>query len=163
MSQGAHLLIDGYNVIHAWPSLRGLMAMDLYAAIERLTRDARLIHDTGTTAVTLVFDGQGDAVTIENPGGQPTFAVVYAPQGLSADALIEQMVANGGKRIEMTVVTRDGMIARSVEASGALVITPEAFMDWVKRAEKNQSTDLGNRRRRLDQQWKNNPFNQEGL
>jgi hypothetical protein len=90
-----HLLVDAYNVIHAWPELRALLAAHgPEAAQARLADLLRPIHDAEGWRVSLVFDGRGDAVVVERPGTELTFSHIFSPRGLSADGVIEQLVTN---------------------------------------------------------------------
>jgi hypothetical protein len=90
-----HLLIDAYNVIHAWPTLRAaLLEHGPDAARTQLADAVRPLHDLAGWRVSLVFDGRGDDLLIERPGPELTFSYVYGPRGLTADAIIEQIVLN---------------------------------------------------------------------
>ncbi|MGA2052791.1 MAG: NYN domain-containing protein [Opitutales bacterium] len=90
-----HLLIDAYNVIHAWPQLRAaLIEFGPDAARAQLADAVRPLHDVAGWRVSLVFDGKGDDLVIERPGPELTFSYVYGPRGLTADAIIEQVVLN---------------------------------------------------------------------
>ena len=40
-----HLLVDGSNIMHAWPELRALLAGDRDTARARLSRAVRILHD----------------------------------------------------------------------------------------------------------------------
>jgi predicted RNA-binding protein with PIN domain len=95
MPSDRHVLIDAYNVIHAWPHLRAaLKDHGPDAARAQLADAVRPIHDIAGWRVSLVFDGRGDALVIERPGTELTFSYVYGPRGLTADAVIEQIVLN---------------------------------------------------------------------
>jgi len=90
-----HLLVDAYNVIHAWPDLRAaLLHHGPDAARAQLAEAVRPIHDSAGWRVSLVFDGRGPDLLIERPGPDLTFSYVYGPAGLTADAIIEQIVLN---------------------------------------------------------------------
>lgn len=151
-----HLIIDGYNVIHAWPELRGVMRGSQAAACERLIVEVRLIHDEDHCRVTVVFDGAGDKVEIDRPGGGQTFPVLYAPKGLSADGLIEQIVCNSANPERVTVVTGDRMIADAIVAAGALVQTPDDLAAWVRRCASSQELRLIKKQKKNNSDWKNN-------
>jgi hypothetical protein len=90
-----HLLVDAYNVIHAWPDLRAALLHHGPEAARALLADAlRPLHDSAGWRVSLVFDGQGPDLLIERPGPELTFSHIHAPSGLTADAIIEQIVLN---------------------------------------------------------------------
>src|SRR5690554_4947143 len=90
----AHLLIDGYNVIHSWPDLKRLMKDSPDAACNQLFERVRVIHDQDGCRVSVVFDGNRNAIEVEHPTGQDALSRIYAPADLSADGVIEQIVSN---------------------------------------------------------------------
>ncbi|MEM0966058.1 MAG: NYN domain-containing protein [Verrucomicrobiota bacterium] len=134
--EGKHLLIDGYNVIHSLPSLKKLLEESQEAACESLIRMARAIHDEEGIRVTVVFDGREKTVQIERPCQRVTFSVVYASSQLSADGVIEQLLARSRQPEQITVASRDNMIREASAARGAFFIDGSGFEDWVTRCEK---------------------------
>lgn len=149
-----HLLIDGYNVLHQWPQYRRLLKSGVAAAAERLIEEVRPIHDIDGVRVTIVFDGQGTQVQIERPSGQPTFSVLYAPAEVTADGLIEQLVARASAPQHCTVVSRDNLVGESIRASGAVLMTADWLFDWVERCQRRMDTGMAQRRRAQREQWK---------
>lgn len=156
MDNQPHLIIDGYNVIYAWPRLREIMRASQAAACERLVGEARIIHDEERYRVTVVFDGNGDRVELDRPGGGQAFSVLYTPRGLSADGLIEQIVCNSANPAKVTVVTGDRMIADAIVAAGALAQTPDHLEAWIQRCASAQKLRLQNQRKNNSSRWKNN-------
>lgn len=149
-----HLLIDGYNVIHQWPEYRRLMKSGIVSAAERLVEDVRPIHDIDSVRVTIVFDGQGNLVQVERPSAQLTFSVLYAPAELTADGLIEQIVARASAPHQCTVVSRDNLVGESIRASGAVLMTVDWLFDWVERCQRRMDTEVHARRRKERSSWK---------
>jgi len=146
-------IVDAFNVIHSWPELRLLMRRSLDVAGARLIDRARVLHDSAGVSMSFVFDGTGDRVSIESIEERDTLSRVYAPRGVSADAVIEMMVGRAADPARIVVVTRDGAIALSVEAAGARCINPELFIDWIGRVERQQQGDLAARRRAAERAW----------
>lgn len=156
----AHLLIDGYNVIHSWPELRQLMKKSPDAACNQLFEQVRVIHDEDRCRVSVVFDGNREAIEVEHPTGQETLSRIYSPSGLSADGVIEQIVSNARKPELYTVVTRDNLIAESVRSRGGIAIGPDDLIDWVKRCGERQARFLADHRKKTKRQWKEeSPWN----
>ena len=153
-TSGEHLLIDGFNVIHAWPELRKALEQGSDVAQQRLADCVRVVHDFDGVRMTIVFDGRGDDIDIERPIGDLTFSHVYAPAGSSADALIEQYVFGANKPDKITVVTRDNMISETVRTLGARVITPDDLQDRVKRCEQMQANSLERHRKETEREWR---------
>ena len=127
-----YLLVDGYNIVHAWPQTRRLLARDIDAAAAFLVEKLAVLHDPESCEVTIVFDGRGERTeTVSGGGALP--CVIYASSGRTADALIEQIVAKAPDPRLFTIATRDNAITLSVHTRGATVIGPEALADWVDR------------------------------
>lgn len=150
-----HLLVDGYNVIHAWPEMKEALREGTDVSVQRLAEQVRILHDMEGIMTTLVFDGKGDTNTFEHPGGQVTFTLLFAAAGISADALIEQMVARSPKPEDLVVVSRDNMVRETIFILGARPMTPEELADWVDAARKRQTRNLEQRTRNTDKDFGN--------
>lgn len=155
MSSPRHLLIDGANVLHAWPDLRALLRRDRDAARSQLVQRTAVIHDAEAMRVTVVFDGRGDEIVIERPSQQPTFSVVYTPSALTADDVIEQTVAGAAHPGDCVVATDDRAERATVSAAGASAISADDLAAWIRRAESRQSATLGTLRAANARAWKN--------
>ncbi len=171
MAPDRHLLVDAYNVIHAWPELRALLVQHGPDAAQAKLIDAlRPIHDTEGWRVSIVFDGKGDEILIERPGTELTFSLVYGPKGLSADGVIEQIVANTAlpaeqdrrpsKRQrhadapEIVVATRDNLLGESAAANGARLLSPTGLREWAGEAAARQTREVLARQRLSGGDWK---------
>lgn len=139
MSCPRHLLVDGANILHAWPETRQLLGRNREAARARLAQQLTAIHDLDGTRVTLVFDGRGPEIAVERPSNHPTFSVIHAPASLTADDVIEQIVANSGDPAACLVATDDRAQQQTVTASGAATMSAAELAAWVLRAEAQQA------------------------
>lgn len=155
-----HLLIDGYNIIHAWPVLKkALKEIGLEGSRTMLANIVRVIHDTEGLRLTIVFDGQGHNIKIERPTPELTFSLLYSPSGVSADALIEQLSSFPKKGQEIIVATEDSMIRQSATSFGATIISPQDLWDWVNACEKQQNQNIKNCQKSIEKIWKQqNPW-----
>ena len=149
-----HLLVDGSNIMHAWPELRVLLAGDRDTARVRLSRAVRILHDLEQVRVTVVFDGRGTELSVEQPGGQATFAHVHTPAGTTADDVIAQLVGQAREPGDCMVATDDRGERQAVEALGAGGISSADLASWIDRAEKRQQAQLRERRRDNESQWR---------
>ncbi|MGF1451075.1 MAG: NYN domain-containing protein [Opitutales bacterium] len=156
-SPDAHLIVDGYNVIHALDDYRCLLPASLDLACSRLVEAVRAIHDAEALAITTVFDGRGNEVTIERPGNVISFSVVYSPSHVSADGVIEQIVRRAKRPQEVTVASRDNLVGESVRSAGGICISPEELADWIGRAENRLRRMLEARRAKHKRQEKAGP------
>jgi predicted RNA-binding protein with PIN domain len=168
MPPDRHLLVDAYNVIHAWPELRAaLLNHGPDAARAQLADALRPIHDVAGWRVSLVFDGKGSDLVIERPGPELTFSYVYGSAGLTADAVIEQVVTNSTLSAqedrrprsrrreppELVVATRDNLLGEATAACGARTLSPDGLRDWVRSLADQQTRTLLTRQRRAARDW----------
>ncbi len=168
MPPDRHLLVDAFNVIHAWPDLR--QALNTHgpdAARTQLAEALRPIHDVEGWRVTIVLDGSGEVLRVERPGEELTFSYVYGPKGQSADAIIEQLVVNANLPAdedrrprkkhkadqELVVATRDNMLSEAAAAAGARLMTPDFLKDWAESAGARQTREVLARSRHTASQW----------
>jgi len=150
-----HLLIDGYNIIHAWPDLKkSLKTLGLDVTRSKLADIVRVIHDTEKLRLTIVFDGKGSDVEIERPTPEKTFSLLFSPRGISADTLIEQLASNAKKNQEIIVATDDSMIALSASSSGAIVISSHALLEWVNACQERQLRIIKDHQSSIQKSWK---------
>lgn len=154
MSFQRHLLIDGANLLHAWPELRKLAKTDRDAARAQLTQRVAAIHDVEQVRVTIVHDGRGGELMVERPSRQTTFSVVYTPTSMTADDVIEQMVANAADPSMCMVATEDRAERETVAAAGAAVLRAEDLRVWVERAEARQVAAMKVLREKNDRTWR---------
>ena len=154
VGQSQHLIVDGANIVHAWPELRRMAVHDRPGARERLAQLLTSIHDSGDVRLTLVFDGRGDDIVIERPSNQPSFSIVYTPSALTADDVIEQLVAKSATPSECVVATDDRAERETVAALGATTLRSEDLAAWVKRAEARQTATAQSLRAANTRAWR---------
>ena len=140
-----YLFIDAYNVICATDALHKLMLGSLDAARDQLAETVRSIHDAEGLHVVLVLDSRQDSLQVEHPYKVKTFEFVYAPADVSADGVIERMVARVEKSADTTVVSNDRMVRESARANGALALRPEALLEWARACEMRLLRDANRR------------------
>ena len=131
----SYLLVDGHSIIFAWPDLRRLHARRPALAREELIKHLRHYQDWSDQRVTVVFDGTGARVTEEsNPNDVQVF---YAARGQSADAIVERLASKYASRFEMTVATSDTLEKETVNACGAVCISPDELRRRLKEIRKS--------------------------
>ncbi len=142
MNPAAHLLIDGYNVIHQWSELKELNDRNIETARSQLIEKVQIIHDFEGIRTTLVFDGKGSEVSIERPYIDLTFSTVFTPSSMTADDLMEQMINKSKFPNEIIVVSHDNLLCETSSAIGAQTMSPEYLKNWVSNCEKRQTDFL---------------------
>ncbi len=129
-----YLIVDGYNVIFAWPDLAQQARSDLDAARRQLCD--RLSSYAGFTKCRLVvvFDGY------KQPGpGEKThlnnIQVVYTAQGETADAYIADLAHEIGPSYAVRIATSDALVQLSGLGSGVLRMSARELEEEVCRAQ----------------------------
>jgi predicted RNA-binding protein with PIN domain len=149
-----HLLIDGANIVHAWPELRALLKRDRDAARAGLSRRVSVLHDVEQIRLTIVFDGRGDELVIERPTNQPTLTHLYTPSGTTADDVIEQLVGKAKDASDCLVATDDHAERQTIAALGATGLSSGDLQAWVLRADERQRAQVSGLKRENEREWR---------
>jgi predicted RNA-binding protein with PIN domain len=127
------VILDGYNVIYAWDSLREIADFSLEKARESLMDLLSNYVAFTKTELVLVFDaylvkdGQGSEFRRDG------YRVVFTKQDQTADAYIERMMHELGPDYGIRVVTGDRLLQFSAVHEGILRVTAAEFLDEVTR------------------------------
>lgn len=116
-------IIDGYNVINAWPELKELARQNLEDARLALIEDLAEYMSMSGEEVIIVFDAYNldrPKETIEEKYGMK---IVYTKRFQTADTYIEKQILNIGRRHNLKVVTDDGQIQILATSKGASRMT----------------------------------------
>lgn len=129
-----YLLVDGYNVIFAWPELRELAEVNVDGARGKLQDILCNYQAIKQIEVILVFD----AYRVAGHGTEFTdyqnIHVVYTKEAETADYYIEHFAHENSKRYDITVVTSDGLEQVIIRGAGCALISSREFEDEVKNA-----------------------------
>jgi predicted RNA-binding protein with PIN domain len=121
------LIVDGYNIIFAWPELSALKDVNLQDAREFLIATLADYGAMTRQKVTVVFDSHrrpdAEASTQEVNGVQ----VVYSGRKTSADHVIERLLYEAQSSDEVTVATSDALqrdfaLGRQIKTVSALTL-----------------------------------------
>ncbi len=121
------LLVDGYNVIFAWESLRELAKENIEAARDKLMDLLCNYQGFKKSTVILVFDAYKVKEHEMNVMKYRNIHVVYTKEAETADQYIEKVVHTIGKKYHVTVVTSDGVEQVIIRGQGASLISSREF------------------------------------
>ena len=127
------LIVDGYNVIFAWDSLKALAETDLDGA--RIHLMDLLSNYAGYTGCELILvfdayrvrDGRGERSDYHN------IHVVYTKEHETGDQYIERLTHEIGKNDAVRVVTSDSLIQLSALRAGVLRMSAREFHEELER------------------------------
>ncbi len=130
-----YLLVDGYNVIFAWDSLKALAKDNVDGARNTLINILCNYQGYKKCEVILVFDAYkvkentGDVEKIDN------INVVYTKEAETADMYIEKVSHKLAKNNKVRVVTSDALEQLIILEGGALRVSSKEFFYEIKQAE----------------------------
>jgi len=119
------LIVDGYNVIHAWDSLKRLMnSASLEAARDQLIDRLSVLGMVTGEEVTVVFDAHHSRAMSNSEQTIDGVRVIFTRRGHSADHSIERLAYLASEKGEViTVATSDRFQRDLVRGMGGAVIT----------------------------------------
>ncbi len=129
VKQESMVIVDGYNLIYAWDTLKDIADYSLEKARETLMDI--LANYVGYTKekLTLVFDAylvpEGTGSDFERDG----YRVVFTKENQTADAFIEKMMHELGPNYKIRVVTGDRLVQFAAVHSGISRMTTKEFSD----------------------------------
>ena len=135
------LIVDGYNVVHAWPSLKRLLSTaSLEDARDELIRRLAVLELVSGETVTVVFDAHHSASLSNSEQDVDGIRVIFTRKGHSADHVIERLAyeASGAGQV-ITVATSDRFQRDLVRGMGGAVISALELERRVEEAEKEMT------------------------
>ena len=129
IKQESMVIVDGYNLIYAWDTIKDIADYSLEKARETLMDI--LANYVGYTKekLTLVFDAylvpEGTGSDFERDG----YRVVFTKENQTADAFIEKMMHELGPNYKIRVVTGDRLVQFAAVHSGISRMTTKEFLD----------------------------------
>ena len=128
---GEYLIIDGYNVLFAWPELKALAEVNLDAARESLLEILQNYGVYKDIKLMVVFDGYR---VLGNPGTVMKYdgmEVIFTKEAQTADRYIEEKVYEMAKKHNIKVVTSDKSVQMAALGDGALRFSARDFYSEV--------------------------------
>ena len=130
------LLVDGYNIIHAWDELRELVEdVSLESARQRLMDILSNYKVVQKATIILVFDGYLVKGNIGTVYEYHNIYVVYTKEAETADHYIERVVTSLPKHYRVRVATGDGLEQLIIYGQGAIRMTARELQREVQQME----------------------------
>ena len=119
------VIVDGYNVIHAWPQLKRLMGdASLEAARDKLIERLSVFGMVAGADVTVVFDAHHSTARTNSQEEVEGVHVIFTRKGHSADHAIERIAYEASQVGDViTVATSDRFQRDLVRGMGGAVIS----------------------------------------
>ena len=119
------MIVDGYNVVHAWASLKQLLSgASMEAARDKLIERLAVLGMVADAEVTVVFDAHRSAAKANSEENVDGVRVIFTRKGYSADHVIERIAYEAAQsRDVITVATSDRFQRDMVRGMGGAVIS----------------------------------------
>lgn len=142
------ILVDGYNVIHAWKHLAELATTHLDAARMKLMDAMCNYQGYKNCLLILVFDAYQVKEGIGSMNAYHNIYIVYTRKAQTADMYIERATHKMAKDYQVTVVTSDAMEQLIVIGQGAHRMSSRELQLELKHINKKELKDYESRQKR---------------
>ncbi|MBR5345783.1 MAG: NYN domain-containing protein [Clostridia bacterium] len=129
------LIVDGYNVIGAWPEAERAG----WSVEESRDRLLHALQDYGGYSgedIVLVFDGYQSDRRLRTEETYGPVTQIFTPRGETADSCIERMVAETPRYRTVRVATSDGLEQSQVLSTGATRLTSRELLRELRQTRK---------------------------
>lgn len=133
-SKDKYLLVDGYNIIHAWPELKKLADDDMESARMKLLDILSNYQGIRKCQIIVVFDAYLIQGHMEEITDYHNIHMVFTKEAQTADQYIEKFAHNHSKKYNITVATSDGLQQIIVRGEGCLLMSARELKDEVEAA-----------------------------
>ncbi len=128
-----HYIIDGYNIIHAIPSLKKALLHDAILAREQLALAVANFIREKKMRFTIVFDGAKPHDLRVEPLHSPIHIVYAFP--LSADEKIKSMIEQSKNRSLLVIISSDHEIINFARVCSCTTHTSQYFAQLLRNKE----------------------------
>ncbi|MFZ5590674.1 MAG: NYN domain-containing protein [Bacillota bacterium] len=119
-----YLLVDGYNIIHAWPDLQKIKEESLEHARDKLVEQMINYAARSGEHVIVVFDAHQVKNSLAHSEVVAGVEIYYTAEGETADAVIERMAGELKDKGRVHVATSDAAEQTIILGRGAYRMTP---------------------------------------
>lgn len=141
-----YLLVDGYNVIHAWEDLKELARENFEAARNKLMDILCNYQGYKKCTLIVVFDAYKVEGFNQEVQKYHNIYVVYTKEAETADQYIEKIVHEIGRKYHVTVVTSDGIEQIVTLGQGGTLISAREFKQEIEIVSEQIRDDIQRRK-----------------
>ncbi|KJS82355.1 translation factor GTPase family protein [Desulfosporosinus sp. BICA1-9] len=122
-SKEEYLLVDGYNIIHAWPELKELVDDNMDSARMKLLDTLSNFQGIRRCQIIAVFDAYRVQGHFEEVIDYHNIHMVYTKEAQTADQYIEKFAHDNQKKYSITVATSDGLQQLIIRGAGCALLS----------------------------------------
>lgn len=128
-----YMIVDGYNIVHAWDELKVLVDENLEGARTRLMDILCNYQAFVKCELILVFDAYKVKGNVGEFFDYNNIHVVYTREAQTADAYIEKLTHEIAKEYQVTVATSDGLVQLITRGQNCMVISARELKGEIER------------------------------
>jgi predicted RNA-binding protein with PIN domain len=144
------LIVDGYNIIYAWPELAAIKDVSLEDAREALIAILADYAALARLQITVVFDSHRRPDAAGSTQTVSGVRVVYSGRKSSADSVIERLLFEAQKTDEVTLATSDGVQRDLALGKGIKTMAALTLKSQVEAATSRRNSQMRDGRDRSD-------------
>lgn len=136
------ILVDGYNLLHAWPELASAHARHSEEARDELHFVLQQFQDYTGAQISLIFDGNRKKTATKRKNKKKSqghehgeIEVLYSPSGMSADNVIERLACRLSDYGKVLVISNDSIEKSTVRSFGAHTMGCDNFIREISQTE----------------------------
>ncbi|HEY8910523.1 MAG TPA: NYN domain-containing protein, partial [Desulfosporosinus sp.] len=118
-----YLLVDGYNIIHAWPELKELVDDNMDGARMKLVDTLSNYQGIRKCQIIVVFDAYRVQGHFEEVIDYHNIHLIYTREAQTADQYIEKFAHDNQKKYNITVATSDGLQQLIIRGAGCALLS----------------------------------------
>lgn len=135
-SKEAYLLVDGYNIIHAWPELKEIAEDNMDSARMKLLDLLSNYQWFRQCQIIVVFDAYRVQGQREEIMDYHNIHMVFTKEAQTADEYIEKYAHDNHKKYNIAVATSDGLQQMIVRGAGCALLSARELKYEVEVADK---------------------------
>lgn len=128
-----YLLVDGYNIIHAWPELNEHVDENMHGARMKLLDILCNYQGIRKCQIIVVFDAYRLLGHPEEVIDYHNIHVVYTKEAQTADQYIEKFAHDNQKKYDITVATSDGLQQIIIRGAGCSLLSARDLKEEIDR------------------------------
>ncbi|MHB8075581.1 NYN domain-containing protein [Desulfosporosinus fructosivorans] len=118
-----YLLVDGYNIVHAWPELKELVDDNMDGARMKLLDALSNYQGIRECQIIVVFDAYRVQGHLEEVIDYHNIHMIYTREAQTADQYIEKFAHDNQKKYNITVATSDGLQQLIIRGAGCALLS----------------------------------------
>jgi predicted RNA-binding protein with PIN domain len=118
-----YLLVDGYNIIYAWPELKELADENMDAARTKLLDSLSNYQGIRKCRIIVVFDAYRVEGHVEETIDYLNIHMVFTREAQTADQYIERFAHDNQTKYNITVATSDGLQQIIIRGAGCALLS----------------------------------------